>query len=232
MNKLTKLEVGKSYRRRDGKVVTIDKIEKHLAAASMDQFDLWWANGVNLGRRYCGTDSPEDLIEEVVREVAEDRVSMRTEHQQRVAEFMLRAGQNFPDRPEVPPGAVRLLRARLIFEEALETIAALGISVHLRSATHYGLAFEDFSLQDRHIGDAINLEDIADGCADISVVTTGTLLACGIADRPLLEEVDRSNLAKFTGDGHRHPETGKWIKPSDWAPPNIAGVLGAQKEGE
>lgn len=40
----------------------------------------------------------------------------------------------------------------------------------------------------------------------------------------LLEEVDRSNLAKF-GPGGRRREDGKWVKPDDWQPPDIKGVL-------
>ena len=148
---------------------------------------------------------------------------LKTDHQKRVEEFMRRAGQDVLTQPMVPNREVRLLRAKLIFEEAMETIGALGCKV-------------DYVLG---AGSAVNLEVlldpavepnlvlIADGCADISVVTIGTLSACGIADIPLLNEVDRSNLAKFGPGGYRR-EDGKWIKPDDWQPPNIVGVLNNQ----
>ena len=49
----------------------------------------------------------------------------RSEHQQRVDEFMRLAKQNLPAVPTEPSEEVRLLRAKLIFEEAVETIRAL-----------------------------------------------------------------------------------------------------------
>jgi predicted HAD superfamily Cof-like phosphohydrolase len=71
--------------------------------------------------------------------------------------------------------------------------------------------------------------EVADGCADVSVVTIGTLSACGIADKPLLKEVDESNLRKF-GPGYSKREDGKWIKPPDWKVPDIAKVLNEQMQ--
>ena len=73
-----------------------------------------------------------------------------------------------------------------------------------------------------------NLVEIADGCADMSVVAMGTLLSCGIDDVELLKEVDESNLRKF-GEGSYRREDGKWMKPPGWEPPNIQGVLDALK---
>lgn len=153
----------------------------------------------------------------------------RTLHQQRVNEFMAKAGQEVPAHPCIPDEKVRLLRARLILEEAMETILALGIDLNVRY-TGVGAGGE-IPVTKKSIRFDVNptrqpdLIEIADGCADISVVTTGTLSACGIADLPLLEEVDRSNLDKFRGDAHRCPDTGKWIKPTDWTAPDIVQVL-------
>lgn len=159
-------------------------------------------------------------------------MSRKTAHQQRVEKFMEKAGQELPPKPVVPSESVRLLRAKLIFEEALETIQALGIDLELR---YYGAgAAGEIPIVMKQVlfkpnaRREISLVDIADGCADVSVVTIGTLSACGIRDDALLSEVDRSNLAKFRGDAHRDPETGKWIKPSDWQPPNIQAVLDEQ----
>jgi hypothetical protein len=55
---------------------------------------------------------------------------VKTPHQQLVEAFMAKAGQAVPDRPTADVDKeVRLLRAKLIFEEALETIEALGVCI-------------------------------------------------------------------------------------------------------
>ncbi|MCY3488020.1 MAG: nucleoside triphosphate pyrophosphohydrolase family protein [Bacteroidetes bacterium] len=117
---------------------------------------------------------------------------MPTEHYQRVKTFMEKVGQETPTEVVVPDEHTRLLRARLILEEALETVHALGISVRVQG-------------QEANIDSCeftpnkpVDLEGVADGCADISVVTIGTLIAFGIEDEELLREVDEANLRKFT----------------------------------
>lgn len=145
-----------------------------------------------------------------------------TEHAQRVAKFMRLAGQEIPEKPTVPSADVRILRAKLILEEALETVNALGVEV---AGWHFdSLTFADLQFYDNGKPDLI---EIADGCADISVVTIGTLLACGIADDAVLREVDESNLRKF-GPGSGRRKDGKWMKPADWTPPDLAKVLAEQ----
>lgn len=156
---------------------------------------------------------------------------MKTEHQQRVEKFMRLAGQEIPDKPTIPSEEVRLLRARLILEEALETIT-LGLGFRVRAKGDpdclLDLIRRDLMAFDSRPEIAPpDLEQIADGCADLSVVSIGTLSACGIADDPILLEVDESNLRKF-GPGGRLREDGKWIKPDDWEPPKIAERLREQ----
>lgn len=140
---------------------------------------------------------------------------------------MRNAGQDTPARPSIPDEETRLLRARLILEEALETVKALGVGVTVKpddSGNPVELEEEHLSFR---INGAVDLEGVADGCADISVVTIGTLVAFGIDDEPLLEEVDRANLRKF-GPGSYRREDGKWMKPPDWTAPDILGVLERQ----
>jgi predicted HAD superfamily Cof-like phosphohydrolase len=150
-------------------------------------------------------------------------MAQTTEHYDRVREFMDEAQQDTPPQPTVPDFDTRRLRAMLILEEALETIEALGIDLAIEIKLGDDiLSMENFQFLESESGP--DLEEIADGCADISVVTTGTLIACGIADSPLLEEVDRANLDKF-GPGHSYSEAGKLIKPDDFEDPDIAGVL-------
>jgi predicted HAD superfamily Cof-like phosphohydrolase len=151
---------------------------------------------------------------------------LTTDHACRVAEFMLKAGQQLPSTPSVRDGKIRELRVRLLLEEVLEFAEASGVGIKLREdhdATP-SLHFEDFIFE---TCDEVNLIKAADGLADISVVTVGAMLAYGIADVPLLEEVDRNNLAKIAR-GHKCPKTGKWLKPPDHQPPRIADVLRAQ----
>jgi predicted HAD superfamily Cof-like phosphohydrolase len=154
----------------------------------------------------------------------------KTPHQQRIESFMRTARQEVPAVPAIPPDEVRLLRAKLIFEEAMETITALGVDVVVdqRMGQHGPAVLHDNSysliLNSKR---PPNLLEIADGCADISVVTIGTLSACGISDQPLLETVDGANLRKFGPGSHRR-EDGKWVKPTDWTPPDIEGVLRQQ----
>lgn len=155
---------------------------------------------------------------------------MKSDHQQRIEQFMLLAGQAVPDKPCIPSEEVRLLRAKLIFEEAMETIHALGVLVRPLGEVHainnLRVVFETVTA----IGQPLvpDLEQIADGCADISVVTIGTLSACGITDAALLAEVDASNLRKFGPGGYRRDD-GKWMKPKDWEPPNILKAIGVEE---
>ena len=139
---------------------------------------------------------------------------MPTSHYQRVKAFMQKAGQETPSSVTIPDEKTRHLRASLILEEALETVLALGFDVVAQDAP---VSIENCKLVGSRKPD---LEGIVDGCADISVVTIGTLVACGIEDEPVLAEVDRANLRKF-GSGSYVREDGKWMKPPDWQPPDI-----------
>ncbi|PIQ63942.1 MAG: hypothetical protein COV99_00105 [Bacteroidetes bacterium CG12_big_fil_rev_8_21_14_0_65_60_17] len=143
---------------------------------------------------------------------------MPTPHYERIKEFMQKAGQDTPEGAVRPPDETRVLRAKLILEEALETVEALGVRVASKGAplTEEGLSYE--------ADDAFDLEMVVDGCADISVVTIGTLIAIGVDDEPVLEEVDEANLRKFADGGYRR-EDGKWMKPAAWQAPDIMAAI-------
>lgn len=162
-----------------------------------------------------------------------------TEHFNRIYEFMSFAGQALPPSPCIPDEQTRELRARLILEEALETIKGLGFSVAIKVDED---AWQDevVNIDDQSIGNGEidfepdfypDLVEIADGCADLSVVTIGTLIACGIEDGPLLEAVDNANLRKF-GPGSYRRDDGKWIKPPDFVEADIEQVLNDQTGDE
>lgn len=126
-----------------------------------------------------------------------------THEQQQVKNWMQKFGQETPEKPCIPSLEIRKLRAKLILEEALETVAALGF------VTDDGHLVEDLlSVADEQ---EPNLVEIADGCEDLKVVTEGTLIACGLVkagnqddshdphtnEDPLFTEVMRSNNNKM-----------------------------------
>lgn len=143
----------------------------------------------------------------------------KTPHQKRVEQFMRLAKQEIPSKPTIPDDKTARLRAALIMEEALETVKALGCEVLVEGTFdlnkgNYGIV----SVREP------NLEEICDGVADLSVVSTGTLSACGVPDKKLLELVDQNNLDKF-GEGHSWRSDGKLLKSPNHKKPDLKGFL-------
>lgn len=156
---------------------------------------------------------------------------MPTAHYRRVRQFMQKVGQQIPEEPVVPDAHTRTLRAKLILEEALETIEALGVRVAAHRNGAEVLLTSDGADLTFEATDQVDMEGVVDGCADISVVTVGTLISFGIDDEPVLEEVDAANLRKFEPGSYMR-EDGKWIKPPDWQPPDIGGVINAMRTSD
>lgn len=146
-------------------------------------------------------------------------------HQIRVEEFMKQGGQLPPDRATMPDFDTRHLRAKLTIEEAIEKVNALGFTLSFRGCE---FTSKEVGLCDRLIP---NLEGIVDGCADLSVVLTGTLSMCGVADLPILREVDRSNLTKFREGWHRRAD-GKIVKSPLYEPAKYAVVEAFKAQGQ
>ena len=147
---------------------------------------------------------------------------MPTDHYRRIREFMTKAGQDTPSKPVIPDEETRVLRAKLILEEALETVKALGVEVAVN-----GHSFNHGEQLSYAGGGEVDMEGVVDGCADISVVTIGTFIAFGVDDQPILEEVDSANLRKFATGSYRRDD-GKWMKPPGWTAPDIMGRLADQ----
>ena len=149
---------------------------------------------------------------------------MMTAHQQRIEEFMRKAGQEIPAKPIMPSQEVRRLRANIFLEEALETIEGLGFQVVMKPF--------DGEIE---VGPQVREPDIVevvDGCGDLSVVTIGTLSAFGVKDEPILQAIDASNLQKFGPGSYRRESDGKWMKPPDHKAPDIMGCLILQGYGD
>lgn len=128
--------------------------------------------------------------------------------------------QKIPGSPTIPPLEVRMLRAKLIMEEALETVEALGIEVHiLPDSVDTGVIRKGGVIFSQ--GQEPNLQEIIDGNCDEIYVCVGTLLACGVHDTPHLEEVCKANDKKFPGGKPAgFNQSGKYTKPVGWTPPN------------
>lgn len=129
--------------------------------------------------------------------------SGKSPHQQRIEHFMSHIGHQVEASPTLPSEPIRRFRASLILEEALETIKALGFTVSVNQppmgyeggcyfiCNNSWLQISEVQLHEP------DLVEIVDGCCDISVVTIGTLSACGVTDKNPLEAVDLNNIAKF-----------------------------------
>ena len=144
-------------------------------------------------------------------------------HWRRVRQFMSLAKQGTPASPIWPSSQTALLRARLILEEAIETIEALGIRATISTAYEKKVPLVNHTLHFEKVRDP-DLAGIVDGCCDLSVVTIGTLIACGVPDTPFIELVDENNLEKF-GPGHAISPAGKLLKPPGHKPPDIQKAL-------
>ena len=152
-----------------------------------------------------------------------------TKEQLAVKKFMLKAGQKCPDKPTIPNLKTRKLRAKLILEEALETInKGLGIEAMLyleRGNNDQRVEIDDIVFVDNHKPDLVEL---ADGLGDSPYVGYyGTALACGIDMEPVFEEIQKSNMSKFI-DGYKRKD-GKWQKGLSFRPPEIASIIEKQK---
>src|ERR1700678_3955565 len=101
-----------------------------------------------------------------------------------IRDFMLAGKQDVPTFPLIPPLSVRILRAKLIIEEALEQCESLGVEVGSDSVGEdvHRDDFYPFGVGDvvyREAGD-VDLVKLADGICDQIYVSIGTGLAFGI----------------------------------------------------
>jgi predicted HAD superfamily Cof-like phosphohydrolase len=117
-----------------------------------------------------------------------------TPEQTRVKQWMADFGQETPDKPCIPDLETRKLRARLILEECLETIRALGVDVET-AYPDLGDTRNTFRFYEK--GEP-NLHEIADGLADLHVVAyCGTGVACGLDMEKVMERVLVANESKM-----------------------------------
>lgn len=166
-------------------------------------------------------------------------------NQKNVKEFMLKAGQDCPEKPTIPDEKTRILRVRLLLEEVLEFAAASGVKISIPSVAtreYLGIHENDSEPFTFITGEIIlsdldgvgfsidrkaDLIEIADGLSDINYVSYGAAVSYGLDLEPFEEEAQRSNMSKFI-DGHRD-ENGKWIKGPSYTPVNFQPILEKQQ---
>ena len=137
--------------------------------------------------------------------------------------------QKAPQEPTEPCKEIRELRAKLIYEECIETIKALGVKIYTGEKTDFDISSIMPSDLEFVAENKFDMIEVMDGLADIEVVTLGTYVACGLDDVEIFDEVHLKNMEKFPEgyDGLR--DDGKWIKPESWTPPNLKPILEMQK---
>lgn len=150
----------------------------------------------------------------------------RSPHETRVHQCMALWQQRTPILPEIPDLPTRILRARLILEEAFEYVRDSGLAAYIDGDMDTPVRFDELVITENGQPDLVGM---VDGLADLSVVTVGSFIACGVRAEPILEVVDHNNLLKAAG-GHVD-EHGKFIKPEGHKPPPILTMLKLQGYG-
>lgn len=121
-----------------------------------------------------------------------------------VREFHEVFGLAAADRPTTPPGDLVEARQRLLEEEV------------------------------RELADAVRggrLDEVARELADVVYVAYGTAVTYGIDLDAVLREVHRANMSKLGPDGRPLIRDGKVQRGDGFRPPDVAGVLGRQRDG-
>lgn len=155
-----------------------------------------------------------------------------TKLQQNIRDFMIKAEQVVRNNPSQLTREEAKLRVKLVFEEAFELAAALGIHLVVNNIPPFrmnrpqnSIIAEDISL----VGDLninTDLIEAADAIADLNYVVNGTACAIGIDMEPIDDAVHESNMSKFI-DGYRR-EDGKWVKGPSYKPVDIKPLIEAQ----
>jgi predicted HAD superfamily Cof-like phosphohydrolase len=138
-----------------------------------------------------------------------------------VREFCRKAGQPTPDTPTKPTIEDRKLRARLILEEALELINdGLGLEVLVHTDSGYAEILTEDDIDFQYVKQP-DLVQLADGAADLWYVgVAGVSVLCGFDICPVVAEVTRSNMSKFTS-GYSIRDDGKLLKGKDYSPASL-----------
>jgi predicted HAD superfamily Cof-like phosphohydrolase len=164
----------------------------------------------------------------------------KTPHYRRVEALHRALGIAIPDTPTIPSLEDRVAAARMIFEEALEAVRALGADVVVRSCSGTNAIGEQIRdgewrgwavLADKTEGrPEPDLAHIAKEAADCSVVAVRAMVICGIRDEAVLEAVDATNDSKLHGGKPVFRDDGKLLKNPSYVPVDLGPVIEAQRQ--
>lgn len=146
---------------------------------------------------------------------------------QSIAEFMNAFGHPVRDKVLTnPTEAERILRGRLVLEEAFELIEALGLSVSINGAPAQAINPKSVSCEINPDAEYDPVETL-DALGDIIVVSKGAGLQFGLpVDRAVLEEIAPSNMSKMGEDGKPIFDAGgKILKGPNFFGPNIPRLI-------
>jgi predicted HAD superfamily Cof-like phosphohydrolase len=116
--------------------------------------------------------------------------------QEDIVTLMTQFEQDVKSAPELPDAATRLLRARLVFEEALEFVRACGCTVAIAGPDGTTAKVIDEISVVAAPEVTPDFPEYVDGCIDQLVVTYGALVAAGVKTQSAWDEVQRSNMSK------------------------------------
>lgn len=131
----------------------------------------------------------------------------------------------------VPDAKLRLLRVKLIMEEACEFAQASGFPCEvmgLKREKSFGwkLSPLNYVKPEDENPDLIDVVEAADGLGDIDYVVQGAALVWGFPQQAITEEIHRSNMSKLGADGKPIVnDTGKSMKGPNYFKPNIEYIL-------
>ncbi len=125
---------------------------------------------------------------------------VRSVHQLQVDDFNERKGVRLPISPFIPDRDGILNQIRIIFDEVLELVQGAGVDIGVRyhGAGAGGIVPIAKSVMRYETNPRpVDIKEVVDGFADVSVTITGLLSMFGVADLPVLKKVDESNLDKY-----------------------------------
>lgn len=124
---------------------------------------------------------------------------------QKIVEFHVGADGRVPDEPTIPQEEILTIRRTLIREEYEEVMAA----------------FADIERANGREAKPALIE-LSHELADLLYVVYGTFAACGVDADEVFGEVHAANMRKLGGPRRAD---GKLLKPPDWQPADVAGVI-------
>jgi len=145
-----------------------------------------------------------------------------------VYEFHKVYGHPISEVPTVGTPDLRMLRVKLIIEEAVEFVEACGyaISIHWDKDTNKHLLRLLVPETPEHTDMEPNLVEMADALGDLDYVVQGANLCFGLPSENIMREIHASNMSKLGENGEPiRREDGKILKGPNYFPPRIDKII-------